>query len=428
MVLRKKGKNMENKQIHQDHDYSLEAIPQNARKGFFSMLVVMLGFAFFSASMLAGGNIGTSLNMPDFIKAVVIGNILLCIYTGLLACIAGDTGLSTHLLARYSFGEKGSYLLSFLVSVTQVGWFGVGVAMFAIPVSKVTGINLWVLIIVSGLLMTATAYFGMKSLTILSMIAVPAIAILGSISAGKAITDVGGISGLLAIEPTGTMTMSTALAAVVATFISGGTLTPDFTRFSKDRKVAISTTVIAFLIGNSLMLAFGAIGAMVTGQADISEVMFTQGLIIPAIIILGLNIWTTNDNALYGSGLGFSNITKQPKNRMVVINGIIGTLLAMILYNNFMAWLNMLNSFIPATGAVLIADYFIINRGRYTDFKNAKFKSVNVNAIISWVAGVIGAYTIPGITPVNSVLTAMITYVVLTELTKSKEVKEKNIA
>ena len=100
------------------------------------MLVVMLGFAFFSASMLAGGNIGTSLNMSDFIKAVIFGNILLCIYTGLLAYIAGDTGLSTHLLARYSFGEKGSYLLSGLVSITQVGWFGVGVAMFAIPVSK----------------------------------------------------------------------------------------------------------------------------------------------------------------------------------------------------------------------------------------------------------------------------------------------------
>ena len=387
------------------------------------MLVVMLGFAFFSASMLAGGNIGTSLNMGDFIKAVIFGNILLCIYTGLLAYIAGDTGLSTHLLARYSFGEKGSYLLSFLVSVTQVGWFGVGVAMFAIPVSKVTGINLWTLIIVSGLFMTATAYFGMKSLTILSMIAVPAIAILGSVSAGKAITDVGGIAGLLSIEPTGSMTMSAALAAVVGTFISGGTLTPDFTRFSKDRKTAVSTTVIAFLIGNSLMLAFGAIGAMATGQADISEVMFAQGLIIPAIIILGLNIWTTNDNALYGSGLGFANITKQPKSRMVIINGIVGTLLAMILYNNFMAWLNMLNSFIPATGAVLIADYFIINKGKYTDFKTTKFKSVNINAIIAWVAGVIGAYVIPGITPVNSVLTAIITYVVLTKITVKKEVK-----
>lgn len=414
---------MNKKQQHQDHDYSLEAIPQSEKKGFLSMLVVMLGFAFFSASMIAGGNIGTSLNMGDFLKAVILGNILLCIYTGLLACIAGDTGLSTHLLARYSFGEKGSYLLSGLVSITQVGWFGVGVAMFAIPVSKVTGINLWTLIIVSGLLMTATAYFGMKSLTILSMIAVPAIAILGSVSAGKAIGDVGGISGLLAIKPSGTMTMSAALAAVVGTFISGGTLTPDFTRFSKDRKTAMSTTVIAFLVGNSLMLAFGAIGAMVTGQSDISEVMFTQGLIIPAIIILGLNIWTTNDNALYGSGLGFANITKQPKSRMVIINGIVGTLLSMILYNNFMTWLNILNSFIPATGAVIIADYFIINKGKYTDFKTTKFKSVNISAIIAWVAGVIGAYTIPGITPVNSVLTTVVTYVVLTKLTTKKEIE-----
>lgn len=413
------------KKQHQDHDYSLESIPQEAKKGFLSMLVVMLGFAFFSASMLAGGNIGTSLNMADFIKAVIFGNILLCIYTGLLAYIAGDTGLSTHLLARYSFGEKGSYLLSFLVSVTQIGWFGVGVAMFAIPVSKVTGISLWTLIIVSGLLMTATAYFGMKSLTILSMIAVPAIAILGSVSAGKAIVDVGGISGLLSIEPSGAMTMSAALAAVVGTFISGGTLTPDFTRFSKDKKTAVSTTVIAFLIGNSLMLAFGAIGAMATGQADISEVMFTQGLIIPAIIILGLNIWTTNDNALYGSGLGFSNITKQPKSRMVIINGVVGTLLSMILYNNFMTWLNILNSFIPATGAVLISDYFIINKGKYTDLKTTKFKSVNISAVIAWVAGVIGAYTIPGVTPVNSVLTAIVTYVVLTKLSSKKEVQKE---
>lgn len=375
---------MNKKQQHQDHDYSLEAIPQEDKKGFLSMLVVMLGFAFFSASMLAGGNIGTSLNMSDFIKAVIFGNILLCIYTGLLAYMAGDTGLSTHLLARYSFGEKGSYLLSGLVSITQIGWFGVGVAMFAIPVAKVTGINAWILIIALGLLMTATAYFGMKSLTILSMIAVPAIAILGSVSAGKAISDVGGIATLLSIKPTGTMTMSAALAAVVGTFISGGTLTADFTRFSKDKKTAVSSTVIAFLIGNSLMLAFGAIGAIATGQADISEVMFTQGLIIPAIIILGLNIWTTNDNALYGSGLGFSNITKQPKSRMVIINGIVGTLLSMVLYNNFMTWLNMLNSFIPATGAVLIADYFIINKGKYTDFKTTKFKVVNINAVIAW--------------------------------------------
>lgn len=400
---------------HIDHDFSLEAIPQKSKKGFLSLLVVMLGFTFFSASMLSGGTLGTSLELKEFFGAVLIGNLILCVYTGLLAYIAGDTGLSTHLLARYAFGEKGSYLVSFLLGATQVGWFGVGVAMFAIPVAKVTGLPVPVLVLAAGLLMTGTAYFGMKSLTILSMIAVPAIAVLGSISAGMAADSVGGIGGLMAIKPESSMGMSAAIAVCVGSFISGGTLTPDFTRFAKNKKIAVSTTVIAFLIGNSLMFIFGAIGAMVTGQADIAEVMFLQGLIIPAIIILGLNIWTTNDNALYASGLGFSNITKQPKNRLVIINGIVGTLLAIVLYNNFMGWLNLLNTLMPSIGGVIIADYFILKKRHYLPMENMIFTAVNKVAIIAWALGSIAAHFMPGIAPINSVVVAVLAYVLLTE-------------
>ncbi len=420
MVLEIRRVQMKQKQ-HKDHDFSLGAVAQSHKKGFFAMLVVMLGFTFFSASMLSGGTLGTSMDLKNFFIAVFIGNVILCGYTGLLAYIAGDTGLSTHLLARYSFGEKGSYLVSFLLGATQIGWFGVGVAMFAIPVSKVTGISVGVLVGVAGLLMTATAYFGMKSLMILSAIAVPAIAILGSTSVGMAINSVGGIDGLMAITPAESMSMSAAVAVVVGSFISGGTLTPDFTRFAKSKGIGVSTTVIAFLVGNTLMFIFGAIGAMVTGQADISEVMFLQGLIIPAIIVLGLNIWTTNDNALYASGLGFSNITKQPKSKLVIINGIVGTLLAVILYNNFMSWLNLLNTFMPSIGGVIIADYFFINKGKYKDFEEAKFKGVNKVGIIAWALGVLAAHFLPGITPINAVVTAIVGYVLLTEIFKNRK-------
>ena len=290
--------------------------------------------------------------------------------------------------------------------------------MFAIPVSKVTGISVGVLVLVAGLLMTATAYFGMKSLMILSAVAVPAIAILGSTSVGMAIDSVGGISGLMNIAPETTMTMSAAVAVVVGSFISGGTLTPDFTRFAKNKRIGVSTTVIAFLIGNTLMFAFGAIGAMVTGEADISEVMFIQGLIIPAIIVLGLNIWTTNDNALYASGLGFSNITKQPKNKLVVINGIVGTLLAVTLYNNFMTWLNLLNTCMPSVGGVIIADYFIVNKGKYKDLEKADIKGVNGIGIVAWALGALAANFLPGITPINAVVTAIVSYVLLTACMK----------
>lgn len=399
-----------------DHDFSLQAVPQGSKKGFWPMFVVMLGFTFFSASMWAGGTLGTSLRIKDFLVSILLGNLILGVYTSLLAYIGSSTSLSTHILSRYSFGEKGSYLVSFILSITQIGWFGVGVAMFALPVQKVTGMNLYLLIALAGILMTGSAYFGIKTLTMLSIIAVPSIAVLGSISAFKAVDSIGGIAALFAIEPSSAMTLGAALSVCVGSFISGGTLTPDFIRFSKNKKIGVSTTMIAFFLGNSLMFIFGAIGAAVMGQADISEVMLAQGLIVPAIIVLGFNIWTTNDNAIYASGLGFSNITKIAKNKLVIFNGIIGTIGALFLYNNFVGWLNFLNSIIPPIGAILITDYFFVNNEKYKAFEGQKFDAVNIAAIISWFAGVIASKFIPGIPPINGVIAAGLAYVLLEKL------------
>jgi cytosine permease len=254
------------KKQHQDLDFALEPVPTNHRSGFWKMLVIMLGFTFFSASMWSGGTLGTGLTATEFIMVVLAGNLILGIYTGLLSYAAATTGLSTHLLARYAFGEKGSYLASFLLGATQVGWFGVGVAMFVLPVQKVTGMNITVLIIIAGILMTATAYFGIKALTILSFIAVPAIAILGSFSVVEATNAIGGMSELFAYQPNEAIALGAAITICVGSFISGGTLTPDFARFAKNKRTGVITTVIAFFLGNSLMFIFGAVGAIATGQ------------------------------------------------------------------------------------------------------------------------------------------------------------------
>ena len=112
-----------------DDDYSLEAVPTTARKGFWSMFVVMMGFTFFSASMSVGAKLGNGLDFPGFVWAVIIGGIILGAYTGGLAYIGCDTGLTLDLLAQRSFGTSGSKLASVLISFTQIGWFGVGVAM-----------------------------------------------------------------------------------------------------------------------------------------------------------------------------------------------------------------------------------------------------------------------------------------------------------
>ncbi|MGF1761152.1 cytosine permease [Photobacterium sagamiensis] len=398
-----------------DNNYSLGPVPESARKGVASLTMVMLGLTFFSASMWTGGTLGTGLSFDDFLLAVLIGNLILGIYTSFLGYIGASSGLSTHLLARFSFGSKGSWLPSLLLGGTQVGWFGVGVAMFAIPVHKATGIDTNILILVSGLLMTATIYFGISALMILSAIAVPAIALLGGFSVKEAVDSVGGIDGLRAITPNEPMEFSTALVLVVGSFISAGTLTADFVRFGKKPMGAVFVTMIAFFIGNSLMFVFGAAGATATGQSDISEVMIAQGLLIPAIIVLGLNIWTTNDNALYASGLGFSNVTGLSSKYLSMANGIIGTLCALWLYNNFVGWLTFLSAAIPPIGGIIIAD-FLKNRHRYKEFANAEFKTVNWAAIISVAIGVAAGHLLPGIVPVNAVLGGAISYLILNPL------------
>ena len=162
------------------------------------------------------------------------------------------------------------------------------------------------------------------------------------------------------------------------------------------------------------MFLFGAIGAMTYGKSDISDVMFLQGLILPAIIVLGLNIWTTNENALYASSLGYTTITKWGRNKFVVFNGILGTIAAIWLYNNFTGFLTVLGSALPSIGAIIIADYFFLNREKYKrNFEKMTFKSVNWMAILAWVGGVAAAELVPGIAPINGLVGSIILYVVL---------------
>ena len=373
--------------MSQDNNFSQGPVPQSARKGVLALTFVMLGLTFFSASMWTGGTLGTGLSYHDFFLAVLIGNLLLGIYTSFLGYIGAKTGLTTHLLARFSFGVKGSWLPSLLLGGTQVGWFGVGVAMFAIPVGKATGLDINLLIAVSGLLMTVTVFFGISALTVLSVIAVPAIACLGGYSVWLAVNGMGGLDALKAVVPA--------------------------------QPLAVLVAMVAFFLGNSLMFIFGAAGAAALGMADISDVMIAQGLLLPAIVVLGLNIWTTNDNALYASGLGFANISGMSSKTLSVINGIIGTVCALWLYNNFVGWLTFLSAAIPPVGGVIIADY-LMNRRRYEHFATTRMMSVNWVAILAVALGIAAGHWLPGIVPVNAVLGGALSYLILNPILNRK--------
>jgi cytosine permease len=398
-----------------DVDFSLERVPLTARKPFIAMFAIMLGFTFFSASMSVGAKMANGLDLTQFLWAVLIGGVILGAYTGILAFISVETGMSLDLLSHRSFGTIGSYLPSALIAFTQIGWFGVGVAMFAYPAAELLNVPVWVLVVVSGVLMTSSAYFGITGLEIVSYVSVPLITILGTYSMVTAIRDGGGIVTIFD-KSTGGMTMFTAIGMVIGSFVSGGTATPNFARFAKTKKSAVISTVVAFFLGNTLMFMFGAVGGAYTGKEDIFYVMIAQGLAIPALIVLGANIWTTNDNGLYTGGLGLSNITKIRKPPMVLLSGAIGIASAVWLYNNFVGWLAILNNTLPPIGAIITIDYFL-NRGKYAEKNDDKLRKVNWFAILGVVAGALVGNFFPwGISAINAMVAACIVYYVGTKL------------
>ena len=392
-----------------------------------SIFMVMLGFTFFSASMWAGQNLAAGLDFKGFILALLLGGTILAAYTGSLGFIGAESGLSLDELARKSFGSRGSLLPSAMISFTQIGWFGVGLAMFAIPVAKellqleVTADYMpwqgYLLIVVAGLLMPASAYFDIKGLTVVSYVAVPAVAILGTVAMILAVKN--GEASLVEQFAQGSKTLGVLAGAglVVGSFVSGGTATPNFTRFAKNAKVGCIVTIIAFFLGNSLMFFFGAVSSIYAGGNDIFEVMLNLNMFYFAVLVLGLNIWTTNDNALFTSGLGLSNIFGLPKKRMVLLAGIIGTVAAEWLYWNFCDWLTALNCTLPPVGIILIISYFS-NRQAYRDGTIAEPK-VCWPAIVGVILGALVANLVKwGLPSINGMAVAALCYLVGNKISK----------
>ncbi|MEC9487866.1 MAG: cytosine permease [Halanaerobium sp.] len=409
------AKNKPGQAVQEDRDYPLQPVPQKARVGIISISAVLLGFTFFTPTMLGGAQIGVAFKFwPDFFLVLATGSIILGFYVALLSVVGSETGLTTVLLSRYTLGSGGAKWADLLLGGTQIGWYGVAAASMAQLFAQALGWQEYLipLMIFWSLLMGLTAYVGYKGMEILSYISVPLILVLGVWVTFRSVGEVGGWAGLAALEPIEHMSFATALTIIVGTFASGGTQAPNWTRFSKSAKVAFWSALIAFLVGNGLMLFFGAIGAITYQEADFVLVLYKMGLIFWGIIFLTLNLWTTNDNAAYAFGVAGAEFFGVNSKKPFVVGGvIIATILAVTgIYNFLVDYLVMLGIFIPPLGGVILGDYFFVWKKDLPELDKTRFPAFRWSSIVSYLLGTLAAYLGErygiGIAPLNGILIA----------------------
>ncbi len=411
--------------MNEQNDFPLSAVPIEQRKGVWSMMSVLLGFTFFTSTMWAGGSLGTAFSFYEILAIIFIGNLLLGSYAASLAYIAYKTGLNTVLLGRYSFGLQGSKLSDFILGFTQIGWYAWGTATIAIILVKLLALpETWSipLMILFGFGFCISASIGYKALEILSKISVPVMLFFIGLCFYKGLLDVGGITELVKQQPTESMSFGAAITMVFGTFVSGGTQATNWSRFAKTGKIAIFTTLIAFFIGNGLMVFVGAFGSLIYQQSDIVDVLVSQGFMLAAVLMLFANIWTTQDNTIYNFAAAGCNLLRTDKRRLITVFGAaLGTVMAVMgMYNMLIPFLILLGTFIPPIGAIIMTDFWVRYRGDMPTLADANLPQYNMMGLFAYVAGSSAAYFSPWIAPLVGIVVASLTYSLLLRFKSDK--------
>ncbi len=405
-----------------NEDFPLSAVPQKNRQGFWSLAVVLLGFTYYTGTMFAGGTIGAGFDFTALVWVIILGNLILGGYSAVLAWIAAKSGLTTALMARHSFGKYGARWVDFLLGFTQVGWYGWSTAMTATVFATLFHIPAWIpaLIIFFGFAFCSTAFIGYKGIQWLSAVAVPAMTVLMVWSIAIALRDGGGIAAITQITPSQPMSFAAGLTVVVGTYISGGLQSTNWSRFAKSGFDAVTTTLLAFFIGNAFMIVSGALGAFVYQQADMVQVLVQQALLGFGIALLLLNIWTSQDNTIYSFSIAACTAFHTANRRMFVLIGAgIGTVIALVgIYDQLVPFLSLLGTIIPPVGGVISADYFIKHKKSFPDLAQLELCKFNWVGILSYIVGLLVAKFIPGIPPINGAIGALLAYPILDYLFK----------
>lgn len=409
-------------------DYPLSPVPVGARRSLISLAPILAGFTLYSGTLFAGGLVGPSFQFwPNLVALILVGNLILGLYAALLGYIAGETGLTTVLMARFSFGNVGSRWVDFILGFTQIGWYAWGSALMAQLLNTLAGVPEswnWLIILFFTYAFCSTAYFGYTAMDWLSRVAVPAMVLLMGLSLTVATRDVGGFAGLQATAIADPLPLSAAITIIVGTFVSGGTQATNWSRYAKNGKSGFIATLIAFFLGNGFLIFSGAFCAKVYGEPDIVQVMARQGLLVGGLILFFLNMWTTQDNTIYAFSIAGSNMFRSGRRTLFVLGGATIALFMAWggIYEGLVQYLILLGTFIPPIGGIIMADYWVNRRGQFPslDERQPAFNWAGVIAYV--VASAIAYFTGEagwGIVPINGIVSALVLYVVLSRVLPS---------
>jgi cytosine permease len=369
-------------------DYSLKPVPLERRKSWIDIAMVWIGVAIVLSALLRGMMIGMGLgSIQHVLLAYLLGEVLLIGMMTLTGFMGARRGLSTPLLARMSFGEKGSLLISFCLAIAFMGWFGVQAGLFAetLKAFAKTSLPVSLLAFLSGILMMVPAIFGFRGLKALSWFAVPPMVLIFLYSAAKMGFQYLPMHELVRLAQDHSpspypATLGAAASIIAGGFIVGAVTSADVFRFARPRFKDIVMAASLSMATSALMQLVGSVLSMRTGlyHEQLPRLIISSeyaGLGLIGFLAIAFAQWTTNDSNLYSSVLAFNAILRWTRWKLALVVGVFASFLAALgILERLGLFLSILSIAVGPIGGILVADYYLIGRN----------KDANRTAIKKW--------------------------------------------
>ncbi len=355
--------------------------------------MINAAMAFSLPSFVLGVALSEQLSIGALVVAAVGGFAIVSVIAALVGTIGARTHLNSYLLVRIAFGLRGSMFVNAAFALSMLGWFGVNIDIFGSAISYLLNetfafnVEISLIEVTAGVLMTATSIIGFKAIRFLSTIFVPIIA---SATVWMAATLVTGSADGGLFDPGNFEFAFSGIGSAVSSVVGGLTIAaitmPDITRFIRSWPGAVKAALLSYLGLSSVVVIVAGLAAEVSGSKDVLEMLLQLGLGFVAFAIVVIGTWIMNAFNLYGCSLGFAAaFPKLYGTRAIALFGVLGILAATLnILDNFLSYLFYLAiAFVPVAG-VIIVDFLLIRRDSYVSTSESNLTRVNKPALVSW--------------------------------------------
>ncbi len=413
-------------------EYEHAPVPPVARRSVLSVATVWISFPMIITSAMTGSILVAGMGFLRALAAMVLGNVLMFAYVGLLGGLGAKHGLNFALLASRVFGRKGYALASGLLSSLLLGWYAVQTGITGNLIHSTSGSSYLAMTCIAGVLYLAVTFVGIRGLHWLGMVSVPLFLALGTWVA----FDAAGHSGWSTVlvysgtNPASSMAFGVGLTIVISLFVDAGTVSADFNRWAKNGRDSWVATFTAFPFANCYAMLMGGIMtaaiALPDPQPFALDNMFgymlhqhETWLSAVAVVFLFCSLGSVCAHCLYNSAVGWSRIVGVKMRTAAVILAAIGIVVAAAnVWALFIPWLSLLGIIVPPIGAIVIVDLYLARPGAEID------QQWRAQAFAAWAIGSVVAYIVekqfPTLsTAVSAFIVSAIAYGLIAKMSKS---------